>query len=63
MAPFSLSDMKVGVVPFNYMGVILFKGHPTVAYLRLLADRILTHFDSWNEMLLSFARNDCLIIG
>ncbi|KAF3433236.1 hypothetical protein FNV43_RR24338 [Rhamnella rubrinervis] len=47
--------IKTGSLPFIYLGVPLFKGSPTQAILRPIADRILEQLASWKSCTLSMA--------
>lgn len=47
--------MRFGNLPFNYLGVILFKGKPKVCHLKAIVDKILSHFNAWKGKLLSYA--------
>jgi ribonuclease HI len=46
---------KVGSLPFNYLGVPIFKGKPKACYLQPIADKIKNKLSSWKASLLSIA--------
>lgn len=50
-----------GSMPFNYLGVPLFKGKPKVSYFRPIADRILAKLSGWKGSNLSMAGRICLV--
>lgn len=39
--------MRVGKVPFMYLGVLFFPDYPSLKHLRPIADRILDPLASW----------------
>ncbi|PNY03176.1 ribonuclease H [Trifolium pratense] len=46
---------SIGSLPFNYLGVPIFKGRPRVAYLQPVADKIKAKLAAWKASLLSIA--------
>ncbi|MCH82427.1 ribonuclease H protein, partial [Trifolium medium] len=46
---------SIGSLPFNYLGVPIFKGRPKVAYLQPIADKIKAKLAAWKASLLSIA--------
>lgn len=60
-ALFDSSGIRLGNVPFVYMGVLLFKGRPLVSHLRSIVDSIVAQFDAWKGHFLSFSCLSCLI--
>lgn len=53
--------MQHRFLPFNYLGVLLFKWKPKASHLKPLADKILAHFDAWKRKVLSYVGRVCLI--
>jgi len=52
---------NVGSLPFNYLGVPIFKGKPKAGYFQPVLDKIKTKLASWKASLLSFSRRVHLI--
>ncbi|WJX12769.1 hypothetical protein P8452_03227 [Trifolium repens] len=50
-----LLNFKVGSLPFNYLGVPIFKGKPKVSHLQPIADKIKLKLSAWKASLLSIA--------
>jgi hypothetical protein len=50
-----LLNFKVGALPFNYLGVPIFKGKPKSSYLQPVADKIASKLIAWKASLLSMA--------
>jgi hypothetical protein len=50
-----LINFKLGSLPFNYLGVPLFKGKPKACWLQPIADKILSKLSAWKASLLSIA--------
>jgi hypothetical protein len=50
-----LLNFKVGALPFNYLGVPIFKGKPKSSYLQPVADKIASKLTAWKASLLSMA--------
>jgi hypothetical protein len=50
-----LLNFKIGTIPFNYLGVPIFKGKPKVCHLQPLADKIKLKLASWKASLLTMA--------
>ncbi|GAU31405.1 hypothetical protein TSUD_370540 [Trifolium subterraneum] len=50
-----LLNFSIGVLPFNYLGVPIFKGKPRVCHLQPIADKIKLKLSSWKASLLSIA--------
>jgi hypothetical protein len=46
-------NFNVGQLPFNYLGVPIFKGKPKVSHLQPIADRIKLKLSAWKASLLS----------
>ncbi|GAU35044.1 hypothetical protein TSUD_30100 [Trifolium subterraneum] len=46
---------NIGSLPFNYLGVPIFKGRPRVAFLQPVADKIKAKLAAWKASLLSIA--------
>ncbi|MCI30513.1 RNA-directed DNA polymerase (Reverse transcriptase), partial [Trifolium medium] len=46
---------NVGVLPFNYLGVPIFKGKPKARHFTPIADRIKAKLSAWKASLLSIA--------
>lgn len=53
--------IAIGVFPFVYLWVPIFKGAPKVCHLRPIADKILAHFATWKGTALSMAGRVCLV--
>ncbi|GAU22700.1 hypothetical protein TSUD_138230 [Trifolium subterraneum] len=50
-----LLNFKLGSLPFNYLGVPIFKGKPKVCHLQPIADKIKLKLSAWKASLLSIA--------
>ncbi|KAK2424264.1 hypothetical protein QL285_034644 [Trifolium repens] len=50
-----LFNFKLGSLPFNYLGVPIFKGKPKVCHLQPIADKIKLKLSAWKASLLSIA--------
>jgi ribonuclease HI len=50
-----LLNFRTGSMPFNYLGVPIFKGKPKVSHLQPIADKIKVKLSAWKASLLSFA--------
>jgi hypothetical protein len=50
-----LLNFSIGSLPFNYLGVPIFKGKPRVCHLQPIADRIKLKLLAWKASLLSIA--------
>jgi hypothetical protein len=50
-----LLNFKLGSIPFNYLGVPIFKGKPKTIHLQPIADRIKLKLSAWKASLLSIA--------
>jgi hypothetical protein len=48
-----LLNFKLGSLPFNYLGVPIFKGKPKTSYLQPIADKISSKLTAWKASLLS----------
>ncbi|CAJ2659028.1 unnamed protein product [Trifolium pratense] len=51
----NLLNFKLGSLPFNYLGVPLFKGKPKASLLQPIADKIHSKLSAWKASLLSIA--------
>jgi mannosylglycoprotein endo-beta-mannosidase len=51
----ALLNFKIGTLPFNYLGVPIFKGKPKSCYLQPIADKIKLKLSAWKASLLSIA--------
>lgn len=51
----NLLNFKIGSIPFNYLGVPIFKGKPKVCHLQPIADKIRLKLSNWKANLLSMA--------
>jgi hypothetical protein len=51
----NILNFNIGSLPFNYLGVPIFKGKPKSCYLQPIADRINLKLSSWKASLLSMA--------
>ncbi|GAU17935.1 hypothetical protein TSUD_330600 [Trifolium subterraneum] len=49
----NLLNFSVGSLPFNYLGVPIFKGKPKASYLQPIADKIKLKLSAWKASLLS----------
>ena len=56
-----LLGFEVGTLPFNYLGVPIFKGRPKVSYLQPIADKVKAKLAAWKASLLSIAGRAQLI--
>ena len=56
-----LSHMKLGTLPFRYLGDPIFYSVPKACHLKTIADAILDKFNSWQGKLLSMAGRVCLV--
>jgi len=50
-----LIGFQVGSLPFNYLGVPIFKGKPKVRHLQPIADKVKAKMSSWKASLLFIA--------
>ncbi|CAJ2672049.1 unnamed protein product [Trifolium pratense] len=50
-----LLNFNIGTLPFNYLGVPIFKGKPKASYLQPIADKIKLKLSAWKASLLSIA--------
>jgi hypothetical protein len=50
-----LLNFNIGSLPFNYLGVPIFKGKPKASYLQPIADKIILKLSAWKVSLLSIA--------
>jgi ribonuclease HI len=50
-----LLNFKIGFLPFNYLGVPIFKGKPKACYLQPISDKIKINLSAWKASLLSIA--------
>jgi hypothetical protein len=50
-----LLNFKIGTVPFNYLGVPIFKGKPKTCHLQPIADKIKMKLSAWKASLLTMA--------
>jgi hypothetical protein len=50
-----LLNFSLGSLPFNYLGVPIFKGKPRVIHLQPIADRVKLKLSAWKASLLSIA--------
>ncbi|MCH80985.1 RNA-directed DNA polymerase (Reverse transcriptase), partial [Trifolium medium] len=55
------SGFNVGSLPFNYLGVPVFKGRPKASYFLPLTDRIKDKLSAWKASLLSIAGRTQLV--
>jgi hypothetical protein len=51
----NLLKFKLGNLPFNYLGVPIFKGKPKASWLQPIADKIHAKLSRWKASLLSMA--------
>ncbi|GAU47353.1 hypothetical protein TSUD_190190 [Trifolium subterraneum] len=51
----NLIGFKVGSLPFNYLGIPIFKGRPKARYFYPIADRIKAKLSAWKASFLSIA--------
>lgn len=56
----SVGEMQIGNFPFDYLGVPLFRKVPNIHHLCLVADKILSQFEFWKGIYLSYAGRVCL---
>lgn len=57
----SFCNVRMGTLPFSYLGVHLFKGKPRRIHLQGIADSILPKFDRWRAKHLFMAGRVCLV--
>jgi hypothetical protein len=50
-----LLNFRIGTIPFNYLGVPIFKGKPKACFLQPVADKIKLKLSAWKASLLSIA--------
>jgi hypothetical protein len=50
-----LLNIKLGNLPFNYLGVPIFKGKPKASHLQSIADKVKLKLSAWKASLLSIA--------
>jgi mannosylglycoprotein endo-beta-mannosidase len=50
-----LLNFNIGSLPFNYLGVPIFKGKPKVIHFQPIADKIMLKMSAWKASLLSIA--------
>jgi hypothetical protein len=50
-----LFNFNLGSLPFNYLGIPIFKGKPKSSFLQPIADRIKLKLSAWKASLLSIA--------
>jgi hypothetical protein len=50
-----LFNFNLGSLPFNYLGVPIFKGKPKTCHLQPIADKITLKLSAWKASLLSIA--------
>lgn len=48
---FQLLNFNIGTLPFNYLGVPIFKGKPKVSHLQPVADKIMMKLSAWKASL------------
>ncbi|GAU48468.1 hypothetical protein TSUD_324180 [Trifolium subterraneum] len=51
----NLIGFKIDSLPFNYLGVPIFKGRPKAIYFYLIADKIKAKLSAWKDSLVSIA--------
>lgn len=51
----NLLGFEIGTLPFNYLGVPIFRGRPKSIHLQPVADKIKTKLAAWKASLLSIA--------
>ncbi|KAL8474055.1 hypothetical protein ACS0TY_030778 [Phlomoides rotata] len=51
----------MGALPFDYLGVPIFRGTPRVHHLSRLVDSVIYKFSRWKGSTLSLAGRKCLI--
>jgi hypothetical protein len=51
----ALLNYKLGTLPFNYLGVPIFKGKPKSCHLQPIADKVKLKLSAWKASLLSIA--------
>jgi hypothetical protein len=51
----ALLNFKIGSLPFNYLGIPIFKGKPKSCHLQPIADKIKLKLSAWKASLLSIA--------
>ena len=57
----SLAGMRIGSLPFIYLGVPMFIGSQKKIWLQPLADKVLSNFDNWKGHTLSMAGRIALV--
>ena len=57
----SLTDIKLGTLPFIYLGVPLFSRAPKKIWLQPLVNKVLSKFDNWKGHSLSMAGRIALV--
>lgn len=57
----NLLGFNFGQLPFNYLGVPIFKGKPKASHLQSIADRIRLKLNSWHASLLSISGRTLLV--
>lgn len=57
----NLLGFSIGSLPFNYLGVPIFKGKPKSIHLQPIADKVKFKLSSWKTSLLSIARRVQLV--
>jgi ribonuclease HI len=50
-----LLNFKIGSIPYNYLGVPIFRGKPKASFLQPVADKIKLKLSAWKASLLSIA--------
>ncbi|KAL8488105.1 hypothetical protein ACS0TY_024404 [Phlomoides rotata] len=55
------TEVSIGSLPFDYLGVPIFRGAPKVQQLSRLADSVISKFGRWKGSTLSLAGRKCLI--
>ena len=56
-----LLNFNIGSLPFNYLGIPIFKGKPKVCHLQPIADRIKLKLSNWKSSLLSMVERVRLV--
>jgi hypothetical protein len=51
----NLLNFQIGSLPFNYLGIPIFRGKPKVCWLQPIADKIHAKLSAWKASLLSMA--------
>jgi len=57
----SILNFNIGSMPFNYLGVPIFRGKPKSCHLQPIADMIKLKLSNWKASLLSMARRVQLV--